>query len=86
MKKKKVLSQNLPRTESAKGSWLLIKVHGDSLESNQSWEHFLGEKISIFISATEQMLKSTVWVAAFVNIIEVELIIGKEKHNVCETC
>ena len=31
------------------------------------------------------MLKSTVWVAAFVNIIEVELIIGKAKHNVCET-
>ena len=27
------------------------------------------------------MLKSTVWVAAFVNIIEVELIIGKAKHN-----
>ena len=32
------------------------------------------------------MLKSTVWVAAFVNIIEVELIIGKAKHNFCETC
>ena len=27
------------------------------------------------------MLKSTVWVAAFVNIIEVELIIGKAKDN-----
>ena len=85
MKKKKVLSPNLPRTESAKGPWLLIKVRGESLESNQSWEHFLAEKILIFISATEQMLKSIVWVAALVNITEVELIIGKAKHNVCET-
>ena len=77
VKKKKVLSPNLPRTESAKGRRLLTKVRGDSLEPNQSWEHFLAENISIFISATEQMLKSTVWVAAFVNIIEVELIIDK---------
>ena len=31
------------------------------------------------------MLKRIVWVAALVNVIEVELFIGKVKHNVCET-
>ena len=31
------------------------------------------------------MLKSIVLVADFVNVIEVELFIGKVKHNVCET-
>ena len=30
------------------------------------------------------MLKSIVLVAAFVNVIEVELFFGKAKHNVCE--
>ena len=68
-------------TSREKGPWLVTKVRDDSLESNQN----SGAEISIFMTTTEQMLKSIVQVASFVNFIEVELFIGKAKHNVCET-
>ena len=60
----------------------MTKGRDYSLDSNQNSG---AEKISIFISITEQMLKSIVWVACSVNVIEVELFIGKAKRNVCET-
>ena len=57
------MSQNLPQrlrnmfcTSREKGPWLVTKVHDDSLESNQN----SGAEISIFITTTEQMLKSIV--------------------------
>ena len=60
----------------------MIKGRDHSLDSNQNSG---AEKISIFISSTEKMLKRIVEVAALVNVIEVELFIGKVKHTVCET-
>ena len=57
------MSQNLPQrlrnmfcTSREKGPWLVTSVRDDSLEYNQN----SGAEISIFITTTEQMLKSIV--------------------------
>ena len=51
-----------------KDPWLMTKVRDHCLDSNQN---SATETISIFISTTEQMLKSIVQVASFVIVIEV---------------
>ena len=54
----------------------MTKVRDYCLDSNQN---SATETISIFISTTEQMLKSIVQVASFVNVIEVELFIVRQR-------
>lgn len=54
----------------------MTKVRDHYLDSNQN---SATETISIFISTTEQMLKSIVQVASFVIVIEVELFIVRQR-------
>lgn len=54
----------------------MTKVRDHYLDSNQN---SATETISIFISTTEQMLKSIVQVASFVIVIEVALFIVRQR-------